>query len=180
LFLVDGPLLLRANLSRLVPAIRDLIATQSALGAPIYLAGVEKEGEFCNYVSEISQELEKPGDYFAFPVGFYVEHIAGNRFNPASYVNRVNYGAKAAARVGDFHTLAVNIPTGQFLLELKETDLIGIDQILSTLSKVVSSKYENALIPLVLINEQASISVEPSATILETFVDRLLKGEHFS
>jgi hypothetical protein len=176
LFLVDGPLLLRANLSRLVPSIRDLLEKQNALRAPIYLAGVEKEGEFRAYVSEIAEALPETGDYFALPVPFYVEQIAGNRFNPLTYINRVNYGAKVAARVGDFHTLAVNIPTGQFLREPQPSDLIGVDRILSTLSKVVSSKYENALIPLVLINEQASISVEPSARVLQDFVDGLLKG----
>ena len=41
-------------------------------------------------------------------------------------------------------------------------------------------RYENALIPLLLANQQASISVEPSADFLESLVERLLRGEQLS
>jgi hypothetical protein len=177
LFLLDGPLLLRANLSRLVEPIRDLLQQQKDKGNPIHLAGVEKGGDFRAYASSISALLEKPGDYVLPSVQFLVEQINGNRFNPTTYVNRVNYGAKIAARLGPQHVVAVNIPTGAFLLNPQPQDLAGVEQILSTLSRVVSSAHENALIPLVLINQQASISIEPSATLLQNFVDRLLRGE---
>ena len=44
LFLLDGPLLLRAQLSRLVEPIRELIKDQVNQGRTIYIAGVEKTG----------------------------------------------------------------------------------------------------------------------------------------
>jgi hypothetical protein len=180
LFLLDGPLLLRANLSRLVEPIRDLLGHQKEQGNPIHMAGVEKGGDFRAYASSIAELLEKPGDYFVPPVQFLVEQISGNRFDRTTYVNRVNYGAKIAARVGQQHTLAINIPTGKFLLEPRPEDLIGLAPVLSTLSRVVSSAHQNALIPLVLINQQASISIEPSASLLQNFVDRLLRGEQLA
>jgi hypothetical protein len=180
LFLLDGPLLLRANLSRLVDPIRDLLQHHKDYGNPIYLAGVEKTGDFRAYASSISTLLEKPGNYVLPSVQFLVEQINGNRFDPTTYENKVSYGAKIAARLSPQHTLAVNIPTGRFLLDPQPDDLIGAHQILSTLSRVISSAHENALIPLVLINQQASISIEPSATLLQNFVDRLLKGEQLA
>jgi hypothetical protein len=128
--------------------------------------------------SYISPALKVPGDYFAPTVPFLVEQVNGNRFDPTTYRNRVNYGAKVAARIGSHHTISINIPTGRFLLEPTPKDLIGIRPILSTLAHVTSTAHENALIPLVLINQQASISVEPSGTLLQTFVDRLARGGH--
>jgi hypothetical protein len=90
----------------------------------------------------------------------------------------VNYGAKIAIRLGLNHTLALNIPTGTFILDPKPIDLLGFEKIAHTLSQVTSSAFENALLPIVQINRQASISMEPSGTLLQTFVDRLMNGGH--
>jgi hypothetical protein len=176
LFILDGPLLLRANLSRLVEPIRDFLETQKQSGEPIYLVGVEKEGDLRSFTSSVADQLLEPGDFFLPSVKFVVEQISGNRFDPSHYVNRVNFGAKVAARLGRFHTVSINVPTGKFSREPQPEDLIGYRQILSTLSRVLSMSYENALIPLVLINEHASISPEASAGPLQSFVDRLLEG----
>jgi hypothetical protein len=178
LFLLDGPLLLRAQLSRLVEPIRDLIASHRQQGKSLYLVGVEKDGDFRMYVSSITALLKWPGDYFLPNVRFLVEQVAGNHFNPNTYRNRVNYGAKVSIRLGGNHTLALNVPTGPFLLDPGLADLIGLEEIAHTLSRVLSSAHENALIPIVLINQQASIAAEPSGSLLHTFVDRLVNGGH--
>jgi hypothetical protein len=107
-----------------------------------------------------------------------VEQVSGNHLDPNTYRNRVNYGAKVAVRLGPNHTLALNVPTGPFLFDPGLADLIGIEEIARTLSQVLSSAHENALIPVVLINQQASIAVEPSGSLLHAFVDRLVNGGH--
>lgn len=176
LFLLDGPFLLRAQLGRLVEPIRDFISSHQGEGKPLFLAGVEKSGDFCSYVSSISRMLSLPGDYSLPNVRFLVEQVSGNHFDATTYRNRVNYGAKVGLRLGPSHTVALNVPTGAFLTDPTPTDLIGFEEIVRTLSQVLSSAHENALLPIVQINRQASIAAEPSGSLLQLFVDRLIDG----
>ena len=174
LFLLDGPLLLRAQLSRLVEPIRALIADQRDRGLPLYLVGVEKSGELSDFADSCSGSLKDVGDFFLPSTQFIVEEIHGRAFNADTYRNRVNYGAKTIARVGTNHILTLNVPTGDYLLTPNVDNLIGFDVIVRNLSKLLSYSYDNALIPIVLINAEASISNQPSGGILAQFVDRIL------
>jgi len=175
LFLLDGPLLLRANLARLVEPIRDFVADHRAAKRNLYLAGVEKGGEVRAYADEIAPALKEPGDYKILSFRFIVEEISGRSF-PKTYRNRVNYGAKVVVRLGVNHVVVLNIPTSPFILEPKTSDLVGFEPIVRILAKSVSYRYENALVPIVLINEAASISNQPSTGILEQFVRKIIEG----
>jgi hypothetical protein len=177
LFLLDGPLLLRAQLSRLVEPIRSLIDYQRKRGRSIYLIGVEKTGEFREFTNNYATKIETSGGFFIPSVQYIIEEIKGRYFDPSEYRNRVSYGAKSIARIGKDHTLAMNIPTGKFKLTPTYEELIGLPEILRTLSKVISYEYENGLIPIVLANSAASISNQPSGGILAQFVEKLLKNK---
>ena len=174
LFLLDGPLLLRAQLSRLVEPIRALIDDQRSRGLPLHLVGVEKSGEFASFAEAYSTKLENVGDYFVPSTEFILEDMYGRAYHRNTYRNRVNYGAKVVVRLGPSHVLPLDIPTGEYCLEPQVHDLFGFDDILRSLSVLLSYRYPNALIPIVLANSQASISNQPSGSILSQFVDRLL------
>jgi hypothetical protein len=105
LFLLDGPLTLRAQLSRLVEPIRALIADQRDKGCPIYLVGVEKTGELRAFADSCASTLPNAGDYFLPSTRYLLEEIYGRNFNEHTYRNRVNYGAKIVARVARDHIL---------------------------------------------------------------------------
>jgi hypothetical protein len=176
LFLLDGPLLLRAQLSRLVEPIRALIAHQRDNGCSVYLVGIEKSGEFRSFADECSTALMNPGDFFLPDTRFVIEEINGRVFKEETYRNRVNYGSKVVVRIGTDHVLALNVPTGPFVLSPKSKDLIGFEEIVRALSHLPSYAHENALIPIVMANTEASISNRPSGGILAQFVDRILRG----
>ncbi len=173
LFVKDGPLLLRAALSRLVVPIRDFISHLSEQGMQLQLVGVEKTGDFAGFLEEYKQVLEQPGDYFLPTVRFVVEEISGSVMSPG-YRNRVSYGAKVGARVGPDHLLGLNVPTGGFLTEPQAADLLGFEEAVRGLSELVSYRYPNALIPLLLANSAASIARRPSGDILSAFADQLM------
>jgi hypothetical protein len=177
LFLLDGPLILRAQLSRLVEPIRALIEHQSASGKPLYLVGVEKSGEFRYFADSYSSFLLEPGDFFLPDIQFLVEQVNGRSFNAETYRNRVNYGAKIVVRLGSHHVLPLDVPTGNFSLSPQPEELIGFEASVRCLSRLLSYRYENALIPLVLANTAASISNQPSGSILAQFVERILYAE---
>ena len=173
LFIKDGPLLLRAALSRLIEPIRALIEHIKVSGLVFNLIGVEETGDLVAHIEEFQSQLPEPGDCFIPSVKYLVEEVAGKPFEP-HYRNRVSYGAKVLARVGPQHLLALNIPTGEFVLEPNPAKLLGYETIVRALSQLVSYRYPNALLPLMLANDAASISQRPSGPILQQFVDELL------
>lgn len=176
LFIKDGPLLLRANLYRLADAIRDFITHLRYTAVPLNLVGVEKHGEMVDFIPFLARLLPNAGDFFLPSVRFIVTEIKGAEFptDPSAYRNRVSYGAKLIARVGPDHSLAMNIPTGPFLLNPTASDLLGFEKIVRALSRLVSYRYDNALMPIVATNAAASLSFRPSSRILEHFVDEML------
>jgi hypothetical protein len=176
LFVKDGPLILRANLYRLADAIRELLTHLRARSVAVNIVGVEKHGEMVDFIPFVLRELPNAGDFFLPSVPYIVREIKGGEFpaDPRLYRNRVSYGAKLIARVGADHTLALNIPTGPFILEPAPGDLLGYERIICALARLVSYRYDNALMPIVATNAAASLSFNPSGRILEHFVDEML------
>lgn len=173
LFLKDGPLLLRAQLSRLVEPIRALVSAIRDSGAPLYLAGIEKNGELVDHIQEIQKHLTEPGDFFIPSVKYIIEEIAGLNFDPAKYRNRVQYGAKVVIRLGPNHVVPLDVPTGDFLVAPSVGDLMGFATIARALSGMTSYAHDNALIPIKLVNDYSSISERPSGDILKAFAGSL-------
>ena len=175
LFLKDGPLLLRAQPARLVEPIRDFLCFLRDRSIQVNIVGIEKNGGMVELVDEFKNSLPNLGDYFIPSVRFLVEDISGNQLNE-HYRNRVSYGAKVAIRLGKRHLIVIHIPTGGFLMEPSFKDLIGFEDSIRVLSNVLSQRYENALVPLVLVNSKVSISRKPSNKILEKFVDEKIEN----
>jgi hypothetical protein len=76
LFIKDGPLLLRAQLSRLVEPIRDFIVYTRDQGWPLYLVGIEKTGDLADFLEEYKHHLPDPGDFFLPSVRFLLLSLA--------------------------------------------------------------------------------------------------------
>lgn len=180
LFIKDGPLLLRAALSRLVEPIRELFEWLKEKNLTIYLIGVEKTGDFSNYITAQKRIFSDSdgryikGTFFLPSIKYLLEEVSGQEYNERSYRNRVNYGAKVGVALSDRHLVVLNVPTGKFTTDPSRVDLIGFEQVVITLCNLVSSNYDNALIPLVLANQAVSLSYEPSGSILEQFLNELL------
>lgn len=174
LFLKDGPLLLRAQLSRLVEPIRDFVETLKASGIRLNLTGVEKNGELVDHIEDIKRHLEKPGDYFLPSIRYMFEEVAGITFDPARYRNRVQYGSKVVVRLGPDHVVPLDIATGQFCTAPSVNDLIGFQDIAVVLSEMISYSNANALIPIKLANSFSSISQQPSGDILQAFASQFI------
>lgn len=174
LFLKDGPLLLRAQLSRLIEPIRDFLETLKASDIYLNLAGVEKTGELVDHIEDIRKHLVQPGDYFLPSIKYMFEEIAGIMFDPIRYRNRVQYGSKIVVRLGPNHVIPLDVATGKFCLDPIIGDLINFQDIAVVLSDMVSYSHDNALIPIKLANSFSSISQQPSGDILQAFANQLI------
>lgn len=168
LFVKDGPLSIRAQYSKLVNPIRRFLRTAKKAGIPVHLLGQEKTGTFVDHLQLIAEKA-LPNSIFVPENRYILEEIQHRPLKGAPYGRDTNYGAKVFARIGDRHRIVINIPTGEYKENPQFNDLIGVDRILATLPQLLSSRYEDGLIPIELANNIASLSTYPSAQVLALF-----------
>jgi hypothetical protein len=171
LFIKDGPLSIRAQYSKLVPPIRTFIEHANASGCRVHIIGQEKSGTFFDHLLLIRDHAPHPACFI--PNDAYIKEQIQNRPNQgAPYGLDTNYGAKVFLKLNPYHSMVINVPTGQHRPNPTAADLIGFDRILATLPTILSNRYEGALMPVEMANGVASLSTYPSARILKMFAER--------
>jgi len=170
LFVKDGPLSIRAQYSKLVNPIRRFLSYAKSHGHPVHIIGQEKSGAFYDHLQLIGNSA--PVSSLFIPSDKYIKEEIQNRPDRgASYGRDTNYGAKVFFKLNNFHQMILNIPTGVYVKNPQVSDLIGAGRIFATLPKIISNRYEGALLPIELANGIASLSTYPSAQILKIFAD---------
>jgi hypothetical protein len=79
--------------------------------------------------------------------------------------------------INDYHKMIINVPTGvrgEFVENPSITNLIAFNNIVATIPKILSNRFEGALLPVELVNGVASLSTYPSAKVLELFAYSLI------
>ena len=179
LFIKDGPLTLRGQYSKMVPAIRAFFQFAKDQGRSVHIVGQEKSGAFFDHLVSIARfpEPHTKDDPMSFAVLSH-EYVRREVYrspdleNP--YGKRTNWGEKLFVKLDPGTYMVLNVPTGDYVSEggfPHASDLIGLDRILATLPSLVSRKYEGALFPIELANGIASMSSYPSARILQRFIE---------
>lgn len=177
LFVKDGPLSLRATLAKLSAPIRRFFEYAKSKGFDVAMIGQEKSGQFFDHLQLIGKAA--PEDCCFIPDNKYIQEQIKHNNTTAVYGEDTNYGAKLFIKMNDYHKMVINIPTGQrgeFALSPSQTHLINFKNIIATLPKILSNKFEGALLPIELANKIASLSTYPSAKALELFADAQKKS----
>jgi len=174
LFLKDGPLQIRAQYSKLVNPIRNFLMYAHSKGFPISILGQEKTGTFVDHLNLVGKDA--PSNHLFVPDHAYIcEKIQGRPSIGSPYGRDTNYGAKVFVILNERCRLVLNIPVctkmGDFIYNPASSKLINLDRILDTLPGMISSRHENALIPIELANSIASLSTYPSTRILKLFAE---------
>jgi len=187
-FFVDGPLAvfgppawLSAALSRELKSLNQKV--QAAAGQDLLILGIEKTGAFVQHFEEIDQ-TETPGQqlfaarhYMLLTDGYIKERIlhsdSGKRYGEDTYFGRkFFYKAQSGARI------VASIP---FLSDVQDTidgdDISLYPQfaaVCTLLDRVVSSRYANAVSPLIAANAQAAIPLQLGSKVLTQLAKALL------
>ena len=172
LFVKDGPLSLRATLAKLSAPIRRFFEYSQSKGIEIAMIGQEKTGQFFDHLQLIGNSA--PITSCFIPGNDYIQAQIKNNNTTAVYDSDTNYGAKLFVKMNDYHKMVINVPTGQrgeFVTNPSQAHLINFKNIVATLPKILSNKFEGALLPIELANKIASLSTYPSAKSLELFAD---------
>ena len=170
IFIKDGPLSIRAQYSKLVEPIRRFLAMARDSGVEVCLVGQEKTGAFADHLMLVGNEAPV-GSLFVPDHQYIREQIQHRPVEGAPYGKDTNYGAKVFVRLTDRHRMVLNIPTGEYIQNPASGNLIGAPQIFATLPDLLSSRYEDGLLPVELANAVASLSTYPSAQILALFAE---------
>lgn len=172
----DGPLALRATLSKLSAPIRNFFKYAKSQGIEVAMIGQEKSGDFFDHLQLIGNTA--PNGTIFIPDNIYTKDEIKHSNAASVYGIYTNYGAKVFIKVNDYHKMIINIPTGETgeFVEYPSIDnLIAIDKIIATLPKILSNRFEGALLPIELANGIASLSTYPSAKILQVFSEENAK-----
>jgi hypothetical protein len=178
LFLKDGPLQIRAQYSKLVNPIRNFLLHAYLQKYPISIVGQEKTGIFVDHLNLVGKSAQC--NHFFIPNHVYIcEQIQGRPSSGAPYGRDTNYGARVFVVVNERCRLVLSIPVcnnmDEFIRNPASSNLINLKRILATLPKMISSRHENALVPIELANSIASLSTYPSAQVLKLFAEDTIK-----
>lgn len=170
LLVKDGPLSLRATLAKLSAPIRRFFKHAKENGIEVAMIGQEKSGIFYDHLQLIGNNA--PSFSIFIPNNNYIRNEIQHSNSTSVYGQDTNYGAKVFVKYNDYHKMVINIPTGErgeFVESPSISNLIAINRIIATLPKILSNRYEGALLPIELANGVASLSTYPSAKMLELF-----------
>jgi hypothetical protein len=169
IFIKDGPLSIRAQYSKLVNPIRNFLNAARAGGVEVCILGQEKSGAFWDHWQLIGDDAPV-GTYFVPSHDYIREEIQHRPVGGANYGKDTNYGAKVFLRLDERHKFVLNIPNGD-RNDPQNPTLIGIGRIVSTLPKILSTRFEDALMPVEMAHSVASLSTYPSARVLSMFAE---------
>ncbi len=179
LFIKDGPLSLRSQYSKLVPAIRSFLQFAKDENRPVHVIGQEKTGAFADHLRSVVRFTppHARGEKLAYAVlthDFVRKEVYRSPDLANPYGMRTNWGEKVYVKIDPGTYMALNSPTGLYNSSgdsPEPEDIIGLDRILATIPSLVSQKFEGALFPVELANGIASMSSYPSSAILRRFME---------
>lgn len=190
-FVLDGPLAIFGHPAWLSAAISAELKRLNAVsrkhtGADLLILGVEKTGDAVTHFEEVDQ-TETPGETL-FPSGSYSlltdryikERIifskSTKRYGKDTYFGRkLFYKTKNGARI------VASIPFLSDAQDTIETDDVSLypqfGRACALLDKLVSSRYPNALAPIVSAHAQAAIPLQLGGKVLEQLARALMRDQ---
>ena len=172
LFLKDGPLAFFGLVAPLCRPMRELIQhfllePDGANGPTIRIAGLEKSGAFVEHAAELSDRLAA-GSYLVVGNNYIREHVVPGAADVA-YGWNTYYGQKVVFKASSGEMHVVTVPAKTYMAEPRAKNIPHLPVILTLISELRCSMYDNSLIPIALANKLVSLSDFPSQRILTTF-----------
>jgi hypothetical protein len=174
-FIKDGPLAFFGQTSPLRRPMRELAtflrdAGQKEGGGPyLRVIGLEKTGAFVEHAMQIEDHLPVGSALVLSNDYIYRYIVPGDPESPDPYGENTYWGSKLIYKAGDGSVYVATVPTGEFTPTPKLDDFVNLPAILDVVASLRCSMYDNALIPIALVNRLVSLSDFPSQQILQHF-----------
>ncbi|HEY6901025.1 MAG TPA: hypothetical protein VI233_10295 [Puia sp.] len=177
LFVKDGPL----SFSReTAPMHRPMLNLLNYLGKTknrINLVGVESGGPFIEHAKQIRDKIQ-PGEVFLLSNDHIYRHILVGNSRTQRYGETTYYGGKLIYKSLDkrIYVLSMLVDNPNTYYDKPELmDFSNVQEILFSVAKLRCDIYENALIPIAVLNKMISLSTQAGTRILEKFAKKTVK-----
>lgn len=171
LFVKDGPLAFfgqTANFHKPMRALMNYLLQSNSKNASIRLVGVEKSGAFVDHAAAIQGKMGK--GTLLIPSNEYIyKYIIPSGTTTQEYGRSTYYGWKVMFKDWDGAMYVLSLPTTKYSNRPEPSNFPDLADVLSTVSRLKCHMYENALIPIALVNKLVSLSDVPSSQILRAF-----------
>lgn len=189
-FLIDGPLAVFGHPAWLSAAISEELKRLNAktialAGRDLLILGIEKSGAFVDHFAALDQTASGEARFaprsFLFPTDSYIKSRIIFSASERRYGQDTYFGRKFFYKTQSGARLVASLP---FLSE--EQDTLASDDITlypefptacALLDKLVSSRYPNALAPIVAAHAQAAIPLQLGAKVLQQLAQALMRQE---
>ncbi|MBS1663636.1 MAG: hypothetical protein JST68_21515 [Bacteroidetes bacterium] len=177
LFVKDGPLSFSGETAPMQLPMLKLLSYLSKTNNRINLVGVEAGGSFVEHAKQIRDKI-KPGEVFLLNNAHIYRYVLVGDSKSQRYGESTYYGGKIIYKSLDERiyvlTLPVDNPVTYYSVpELK--DLKNLQEVLFSVARLRCDIYENALIPIAVVNKMISLSTQAGTKILEKFAKKTVQ-----
>lgn len=166
LFIRDGPLAFFGDLSNLSVFMHDLFKYLLE-NHNLFLVGIEKSGAFVDFAHAIDSYLEN-GSVMLLSSDYIYKHIYYGSSDKKGYGYNTYYGSKVIFKSVKGDSYVLTVPTTVNNMNDPKVEYYkNLSVILDSLTMLKSDKYDNALLPIALVNKNVSISDVPGSVILQ-------------
>ncbi len=177
LFVKDGPLAFFGQTANMHEPMRRLMNFMANRPDPsghgtinaINLVGVEKSGPFVEHADAIAKSIPL-GHALVLNNEYIYKYITPGAGDPTEPFGRTSYySSKVIFKANDGNMYVLTLPTPKPLLSPTPSDLGNFNLVLYNIAKLKCHMYDNALVPVALVNKLVSLSDHPSKKILSAF-----------
>jgi hypothetical protein len=176
-FIKDGPLAffdVTANMHKPMQKLVQFMMRQpSADGSDrqgiLHLVGVEKTGAFVDHAAQIREQIPAGHALILNNKYIYRYIMPGDENTPDPYGRSSYYSRKLIFKAPDENVYVLTLPTAEAHLDPQLSDLLNACNCLYHVSRLKCHMYDDALVPVALVNKLVSLADHPSKKILSLF-----------
>ena len=179
LFILDRPLAFFGQTANLHKPMREMISYFISNNIDLNMVGIEKNGPFVEHARVLTEEevLEK-GKYILLNNDYIYRNILPRSYNNSSlYGETTYYGGKLIFNSNYGNVSVCTVPVKDYnnnIINPHPESFVNLNNILSIIEDLKCDMYENAILPITLVNNAVSISKYPGGASLQRLVRDIL------
>lgn len=173
IFIKDGPLAFFAQTFRLNLKVRKFISYCYKKEISLNIIGLEKSGSFVEHVALVKDKMEKEV-FYIFNEDYIRKYISPKETNTI-YGFNTYYGKKVAYKNISNDVVIACIPVNEYKSDNDRNDLLNPDVVLTVIGNMRCNMYDNAVVPISIVNKLVSLSYVPGKKVLEKFSKEYFK-----
>lgn len=178
LFIADGPLSFSGQTANMYKLVRRLCNFLQA-NHNLFLVGLEKSGPFVDHAQEIclprqGKVILENGQYLILSNSYIYKYVVPGDPERMHYGSTSYYGGKIIFHSSDnqIFVLSIPIPDKNTIKAPQKAFYRNLDEILINIQKLKCDMYDDAIVPIALVNKLVSLANHPSKILLEKFASK--------